>query len=158
MPTKREIKQSLEFMGVLAGKIKPDDCAVLGKPPQRRRQHEAGEQIALFQWARLMEGKHPELALLFHVPNGTSLKGGAVEGAHMKAQGVRAGVPDLCLPVARGGYHGLYIELKAAGGRLQDTQRAWIGALMKQGYKAIVCYGFESAKTEIEQYIDGGRE
>ncbi|MDR0490209.1 MAG: VRR-NUC domain-containing protein [Oscillospiraceae bacterium] len=153
MPTKRELKQSLEFMGVLSGQLNPDDCKALGKPPQRRRQHEAGEQAALFQWARLMEKQRPELALLFHVPNGTTLKGGAIEGAHMKAQGVRAGVPDLCLPVARGCYHGLYIELKATGGRVQDMQRVWIDALAGQGYRAVVCYGFEAAKAEIERYL-----
>ena len=155
MPTKRETTQALELMGVLSGQIKPGDCTVLGKPLQRRRQHEAGEQIALFQWAQLMEQKYPELALLFHVPNGTSLKGGAIEGAHMKAQGVRAGVPDLCLPIARGGYHGLYIELKAVGGRVQDTQRVWIERLTAQGYRAAVCFGFEAAKAEIEKYLKG---
>mgnify|MGYP004433785991 CR=1 FL=1 len=32
--------------------------------------------------------------------------------ANLKRQGVKAGVPDLHLPVARGGYNGLYIELK----------------------------------------------
>lgn len=31
----------------------------------------------------------------------------------LKRQGVKAGVPDICLPVARNGYHGLHIELKA---------------------------------------------
>ena len=33
---------------------------------------EAEEQIALFEWARLQTGRFPELALLYHVPNGGS--------------------------------------------------------------------------------------
>ena len=31
---------------------------------------ESEEQQALFQWVRLMEGRHPELRLLYHIPNG----------------------------------------------------------------------------------------
>ena len=124
MPTKREVGQALDFYGVMSGKMKINDCKYLGKPPRRTVPHEAGEQAALFAWARLAEKQHPELALLFHVPNGG--RRDVIEAAHLKAQGVRAGVPDLCLPVARGGYHGLYIELKAARGRVQDTQREWI--------------------------------
>ena len=118
-----------------------------------RRQYEAGEQTALFQWARLMEKQHPELALLYHCPNGG--RRDAIEGAHLKAQGVRAGVPDLCLPVARGGYHGMYIELKAARGRLQPTQRAWLDALNAQGYKAVCVYGFDEARIVVEEYLKG---
>ncbi|MDR0325019.1 MAG: VRR-NUC domain-containing protein [Oscillospiraceae bacterium] len=154
MPTKREVNQALEFYGVASGKLDVADCRSLGIPPARRRQHEAGEQVALFQWARMMEKQHPELTLLHHIPNGGSRKS-AIEGAHLKAQGVRAGVPDICLPVARGGYHGLYIELKATGGRVQDTQRVWIDALAAQGYKAIVAFGFEQARAAIEQYLRG---
>lgn len=68
---------------------------------------EAEEQIALFEWARLQTGRFPELALLYHVPNGGSRN--KIEAARLRAQGVKSGVPDLCLPVARGASHGLYI-------------------------------------------------
>ena len=66
---------------------------------------EAEEQIALFEWAALQSGRFPELALLYHVPNGGSRN--KIEAARLRAQGVKSGVPDLCLPVARGGNHGL---------------------------------------------------
>lgn len=64
---------------------------------------ESIEQQNLFEWAKIFSGKYPELTLLYHIPNEgkRSLK----EGARMKAEGLKAGVPDLCLPVARGGYH-----------------------------------------------------
>lgn len=71
---------------------------------------ESVEQQCLFRWAAFQSGKYPELKLLYHVPNGGSRK--KSEAGRFKAEGVKAGVPDLCLPVARGGYHGLYIELK----------------------------------------------
>lgn len=73
-------------------------------------QHEAIEQTKLFNWVVLARGKYPELDMLYHIPNGGSRN--KIEAANLRRQGVRSGVPDLCLPVARGNYHGLYIELK----------------------------------------------
>ena len=67
---------------------------------------------------------------------------------------MKPGVPDLCLPVARGGYHGLYIELKrAVGGILSDEQKWWIDELKSQGYAAIVCHGAEEAIRTIKEYL-----
>lgn len=71
---------------------------------------EADEQKAVIQWCILMEGRWPELEYIYHVPNGGSRN--AREAANLKAQGVKPGVPDLELPVARGAYTGLHIELK----------------------------------------------
>lgn len=113
---------------------------------------EAQEQEALFAWARMQEGKYPELALLHAIPNGGSRH--PVEAKHLKAQGVKAGIPDIFLPVARQGYHGLYIELKRmTGGRLSDAQEIWIDYLREQGYKAEVCHGFDEARREIVVYL-----
>ena len=68
---------------------------------------ESVEQQCLFRWAAFQIGRYPELKLLYHVPNGGSRK--KSEAGRFKAEGVKAGVPDLCLPVARGCSHGLYI-------------------------------------------------
>jgi hypothetical protein len=62
-------------------------------------------QAAVIKWSLCVRGKYPELKLLYHVPN--ERKCSAVEGANLKRAGVKRGVPDLCLPVARGKYHGL---------------------------------------------------
>ena len=113
---------------------------------------EAQEQETLFAWARMQEGKYPELALLHAIPNGGSRH--PVEAKHLKAQGVKAGVPDICLPVARQGYHGLYIELKRMkGGRVSEAQQKWMDDLRDQGYKAEVCHGFDEARREIVVYL-----
>lgn len=115
---------------------------------------EAVEQEALMDWAYRASGKWPELGLLFHVPNGGSRN--EIEAMRLKRQGVKAGVPDLCLPVARAGYHGLYIELKRQqGGHVSVNQKAWLNALTDQGYRAVVCCGWEAAKDEIERYLEG---
>ena len=73
---------------------------------------EAQEQCELIKWADscVKTNIHPELAMLYAVPNGG--RRDKAEAAHLKMQGVKAGVPDLCLAVPKGKYHGLYIELK----------------------------------------------
>lgn len=116
---------------------------------------EAQHQKAIFDWAWLVRNKYPELALLYHVPNGGSRN--KIEAANFKRQGVKAGVPDLCLPVPRGRYHGLYIELKTEKGRTSSTQENWIRELNKQGYFAKVCHGWQSAVRVIEWYLGLGK-
>ena len=113
--------------------------------------HESAEQTAVFQWAAYRTGVYPELELLYHVPNGGSRN--PIEAARLKAQGVKAGVPDLCLPVPRGGFHGLYIELKAGTNKPTEKQTEWLAALDKQGYATFVCYGWQQAKEVIEKYL-----
>ena len=91
--------------------------------------------------------------LCFHIANGGSR--GKAEAARFKAEGVKAGVPDLFLPVARGPYHGLFIEMKRQkGGKVSDAQKAWISALIDQGYLAVVCYGWKDAAELIEDYLE----
>lgn len=116
--------------------------------------HEDVEQTSLFIWAAYNMGKWPELDLMYHVPNGGSRH--RAEAARLKAQGVKSGVPDVVLPVARGAYHGLYIEMKRqTGGTVSAEQKTWITALRKQGYFACVCKGWEMAAGVIEQYMEG---
>lgn len=113
---------------------------------------EGEEQEALFQWAAYQLGTMPELELMHHIPNGGSRN--KIEAAHLKAQGVKSGVPDISLPVARKGFHGLYIELKRKkSGVVSESQSKWLGALMEQGYMTAVCYGAEQAINVIKEYL-----
>lgn len=115
---------------------------------------EEQEQIGLFNWARSMSFAIPELDLLYHVPNGGQRS--SREGYFLKAAGVKSGVPDICLPVARGGYHALYIELKRLKrGRLTENQRWWIRRLQAEGIRAVICAGRETAQAEILSYLSG---
>jgi hypothetical protein len=122
------------------------------RQPAAPRATEHQEQVALMQWARLAAGKHPELALLYHVANGGWRHKAVAAG--LKAAGVRPGVPDLDLPVARGPWHGLRIELKARGGKLSEPQVWWISALREQGYRAEVCHGWMAARDLIIDYLE----
>lgn len=111
------------------------------------------EQIALFEWANLMAIKYPELRLLYHIPN--EGRRSAREGARLKAMGLKAGVPDLCLPVARGGFHALYIELKAPkNGRTTEHQREWLERLVSAGNYACVSRGWKNAADVIRWYLE----
>lgn len=111
------------------------------------------EQTWLFSWAKISAIKYPELDLMYHIPNGGMRK--KSEAVRFRAMGVKSGVPDICLPVARGGYHGMYIELKALDGRPSENQNTWLSALEKQGYYAVVIYGGDSAAQVIADYLDG---
>lgn len=113
--------------------------------------NEGKEQELLFSWAEGYEIVYPSLRLMHHIPNGG--KRDTVTGAVLRRQGVKAGVPDICLPVARGKYHGLYIELKVGENRPSPAQRAFIDALRYEGYAVAVCYGWRSARDQILRYM-----
>lgn len=113
------------------------------------------EQVALFRWAEFARARWPELALLFAIPNGGERH--PAVAAKLKAEGVKRGVPDICLPVACGVFHGLYVELKSATGRASGEQRGWIDALRVQGYRAEVCRGWLQARDVIMDYLDEQR-
>ena len=110
------------------------------------------EQEHVFLWASMEERTYPELAMLYAIPNGG--KRAIKTAVALKKQGVKRGVPEMCLPVPRGGFNGLYIELKRVkGGTVSDEQREWIAALNTQGYKAIICHGAEEAIEQIRGYL-----
>lgn len=113
---------------------------------------ESLEQTWLFQWVATQESKYPELELLHHIPNGGKRDKRTAE--KLKAEGVKAGVPDICLPVARKGYNNLYIELKRIGGKASKEQKQWIDKLNKAGNKAVIKEGWIEAAKEIIDYMD----
>lgn len=114
---------------------------------------EAQEQRTLFQWAALLYQKYPELQWMFHIPNGGSRD--VIEAKHLKDQGVKSGVPDIFLPVPRGKFNGMFIEMKFGRGKTSENQDTWIAQLNDFGYRAVVCHGFEEAKKDIEDYMEG---
>lgn len=109
---------------------------------------EHGEQKALIEWATLHQSKYPDLRYLFAIPNQ-----GAGRNKRLQLEGCKPGVPDLCLPVGRGRYHGLFIELKREGGRASFEQLQWIEALRALGYSALICIGWEQARDMIVEYL-----
>lgn len=122
---------------------------------------ESQEQAAVVSWFDL---QYPKLSLhLFAVPNGAWLAGSSRQRAalvnKMKKEGMRSGVPDLVLAIPRGGYHGLFIEMKRSkGGTVSEQQKKYMATLNEHGYLATVCRGSGSAIDEIKNYLEGAAE
>lgn len=132
----------------LATPITPESLAKSGT--------EHGEQMALFCWAQINRELYPVLKWMFAIPNGGGRS--AAQGAMLKAEGVKGGVSDVCLPVQRRGYAGLYIEMKKAKGVPSDVkpeQKEFMGFVKEQGYFADVAFGWTQAVQILEWYLHG---
>lgn len=123
-------------------------------PRQLPSPTEHQEQVALLSWWR---AQHPSMErLLFAIPNGGARH--VATGKSLKAEGTRAGVPDLMLAAPRGCHAGLFIELKRRhGGRVSPAQSAMLSALALAGYAVAVCHGWDDARKTIEAYLAGGK-
>jgi len=118
-----------------------------------KERSEFDEQVSIFEWAEVKQAEIPELQLLNSSLNGVRLSIGAAMKA--KRAGMKAGFPDIFLPVARNGFHGLFIELKKIGGQKASVdQHIWLGWLTDQGYDCYVCYGAGPAIFTITSYLN----
>lgn len=117
---------------------------------------EHDEQVALFQWADIYKNEIPELEMLFAIPN---QGGGGMQavrrGKKMVKEGLKAGVPDIFLPVAKADFHGLFVEMKYGDGRVSKDQKRWLNNLTHGGYLCVVAYNFDAAKDAILDYLQG---
>jgi len=121
-----------------------------------RNELEHIEQVDLMHWWSLAHKQFgiPE-QLLFAIPNGGQRS--IVTASKLKAEGVRAGVPDLFLayPTPHGG-RGLFIEMKKPiGGRVSYNQDVMLFNLANVGYHCAICHGWLEAKDAIEKYMKG---
>lgn len=118
-----------------------------------RAQPEFFAQAALFQWARLptVQAKYPGIDLMSCSLNGVKLT--AAQAGKAKASGMLKGEFDIKIPVARGRYHGLVIEMKAGRNKLTPDQ-VWYGQRMAQeGWCVVTCWDWEKARDEIVLYL-----
>jgi hypothetical protein len=133
---------------------------------------EHDEQCALFSWAAANEAAHPELCMLFAIPNGAKLpytrdgrgRTFSPQRVALVQEGLRAGVPDCFLAVARGVvggkiFHGLFIEMKRKPNKPTLEQLGWIERLRKYGYSVVICHSAQEAINAIMAYLaqDGGQ-
>lgn len=114
---------------------------------------EEREQARLIKWSHLttVRALMPELRWLHHSPNGG--KRDAFTGAQMKALGVKAGFPDLILPVTRLASPGLVIEMKSATGTTSDHQDAWLAHFEAQKWTCAIARSAQEARTLICLYL-----
>ena len=115
---------------------------------------EHSETAALLERVALSCARWPELELMFHPAN--EGKRSAAAAGKLKAEGMKKGVPDLWLPVARGVFHGLVIEMKRPKySHPTAEQYWWLERLEAQGYAARWCAGQDQAWGVIEDYLKG---
>lgn len=122
-------------------------------PTARKHQGHAEDdlQMQCVTWFRL---QFPKFArLLHHSPNGG--RRNAREGARFKKMGVQPGFPDLVLLVASQDCHALFIELKSATGRQEDSQKEYQALVEAQGYRYALVRSFDEFKKLIENYMTG---
>ena len=114
---------------------------------------ESQEQALFFRWLEsLTLDREPVRPHCYAVPNGGSRH--PAEAANMKAQGVTAGIPDICIDIPAGPYHGLRIELKRRGKPKPTEEQCRQLELRRQmGYHAVVCEGFDEARKATVQYL-----
>lgn len=133
------------------------------KAPRRKPvDYEGQEQEALMLWLYGEHRRGTEVGALwpviYHVPNGGQRN--KVTAAAMKRQGVRAGVSDLDVMTARGGYHGMKLEFKATPPRdapLADSQYEWLALAEEEGYCAVLARGLEEARAVLREYASWAR-
>ena len=119
----------------------------MNKPEQQ-------SQEALFSWAKnpATLAKYPSLDLLSSSLNGVRLT--IMQAVFAKRGGMLKGEWDVRLPVARGQYIGLIIEMKAGKNTLTKEQKYYEMRMKEEGHYACVCYDWVSAKSVIEGYLE----
>ena len=103
------------------------------------------------EWVRLQ----PQLrGLVLHIPN----EGRRSEryGKLLKDMGMRAGVSDLFIAMARRNYNGAWIELKSANGKVSPEQASFQLDMDRQNYFTSVCWSIEDAIKTIGWYTGIG--
>ena len=117
------------------------------------------EQAAVITWTDAHILELPCLDWLYAIPNGIPLPGNAKTRAriinHMKAEGMKPGVPDLFLPFPAREYHGMFIEMKKdASGKPSEGQVEFIDYANSVGYHCEVCGGRQAAIDALKWYLD----
>lgn len=88
----------------------------------------------------------PEYRLLHHIPN---------ENSHHEP-GVWGGIYDWCFPVARGGYHGAYLETKTGQYIPSDAQVEFARLIEAEGWYTVVVWdSVDAFFDECEKYLRG---
>jgi hypothetical protein len=113
--------------------------------------NESALQIAVVANAMGLARRFPEVRLLHSIPNG-DWRGPRV-AQKLKAEGVLPGMPDLCLPVPRGGYHGMYLELKHGRGLVRPSQWSIMLELHAHGYFVRLTNHMQTALELLEGYL-----
>ncbi len=80
------------------------------------------------------------------------------QGSKLKKIGLRKGVSDYFIGLPRGGYYGVWIEMKIKNrkrARVSPDQIEWVSLMRCAGFYAFVSYGGDEAIQFMKDYIGG---
>lgn len=119
----------------------------------KRKSEEFDHQCALFEWARnpAVLASYPELHLLSSSLNGVALTKAQAGKAY--AAGMLKGEHDIRLPIARGPYIGLTIEMKAGKGKPTSKQLEYGERMHAAGHKVYYFWDWIDARAAILLYL-----
>ena len=114
---------------------------------------EFAHQSALFEWARqpAVRAKFKGIDLLEGSMNGVKLT--KAQAGKAKAAGMLKGSHDIKLPVRRGQYIGLSIELKYGKNKPTADQLWYGGRLQQEGWRVEYAWSWTDARDIIVQYM-----
>lgn len=157
---RRDVAKALDHWSIMSGKPTPEGLRPTVAAKRMHTKHKAEglselqEQIRVIAWWDKFAHEYglPKFAL-HSIPNGSALNS-PITGANLKRSGMRDGVEDLFLSVARNGFHGLYIEMKAEGrGVISDDQKELAAFHFAQGYQSHVCWNNAEAIEVLQDYL-----
>ena len=111
------------------------------------KQSEHDLQVSCVNWFRAKYSTE----IIFSIPNGGQRN--IIVATKLKAEGVLSGVPDLFVMLSKGGFHGLYIEMKRKGGKLTENQKEFFKMATNKGYLCSKCESFEDFHNTITTYM-----
>lgn len=127
------------------------------KARKPRRDEEHQQQVNFFLRLAALAINAPRFAQAVRrthaIPNGGGRS--KAEAGRLKAEGVRKGVPDIFCAMPHGPFHGLYIEMKSAEGRVSEEQSKWLDESRALGYAGAVCRSADEAFDLWRTYNDG---
>jgi len=135
---------------------KDSNLFVTIKEPINRSLSEHDDQAILFKFLSALENEYPVLKAIFAVPNGGYRP--KRTAAFMKAEGAKAGCPDIWVPIAMHGVNGMVIEMKRGYkkgiNKPSEDQIAWLNMMAGFNWNAFVLYHRETARKLIMKYLD----
>lgn len=156
------VRKALRHLEIASGKtFEGLDTTAIPEKPRRPRKpstepnEHAIQRAVVSWWARQCKAYNLPAFALFSVPNGMYLANPNMISKY-KSEGLRNGVPDLLLDVARGPYHGLRLETKSRTGRLSDEQSAYRDYYLRAGYQWVLYRTPDDGIETIRSYLNGG--
>lgn len=108
-------------------------------------------QAAYFNLVDRESARDHRFASIYAIPNARKASIAAL--LYYRAEGMRKGVPDVCIPVANELRPGAYIEFKRPGEKLRDEQKTWAELLKKLGHAVSVQYDALEAFEWTKRYL-----